>query len=633
MTIKLPDEVMTTDEITFNMDSKIGELKHVRGLVQPSIIYEAQSVVRKDEELYSLNKAWITSCNQPVPRWKFSCSRADFRKNDHVAMWNAVFSIKKIPIFYLPYMRYPLDKERSTGFLIPKLGYTGRKGMIFSQAFFWAIRGNMDATVHYDYFSARGMGGGLQYRYLFTKGVGGQLDLYYFRFNKSDELLDLTNAYILRFKHNQPLPANVNLVADVDYQSSYDFLREFDNDFRRAVVSNRRSQIFLSRAWSYFNLNMRMSRFETYNSMIESSIIRQSLPELGFNSTKIKLISPFYFSFNSGLSRWEYGWNYQYEKGRQKKGQDFSFSPTLTVPFTSIPWLTLNSAFSGHFIYYFQSYSPNTTHVVSEPLLRRDYSVNVQLTGPAFFKVFNDSDNQPKFKHLIEPTLTYRYESPVTDSDRIITSSFYFFRNHYIKYGLNNSVQIKEEKGNREIFSLNIFQSLYLEPEESPLSPFLVDGEIPKFSDITGQLRFYPARSNNIDVSAGFNPYFKTFSSLRLSASLGMPSDPFFGRLSWFKGINPYRPEAIWARHQISFYGGGKIPALSMDVLAAVDFNIQERKLQYSALSWVYHYQCLDFKADLKIFYFREKPEFQFGISFGLGNIGKTTEFLGGMDY
>ena len=49
--------------------------------------------------------------------------------------------------------------------------------------------------------------------------------------------------------------------------------------------------------------------------------------------------------------------------------------------------------------------------------------------------------------------------------------------------------------------------------------------------------------------------------------------------------------------------------------------------------SAVYHYQCLDFKFEFKVFYFRAKPETQFKFSLGLGNIGKTTDFLGGMEF
>ena len=106
-----------------------------------------------------------------------------------------------------------------------------------------------------------------------------------------------------------------------------------------------------------------------------------------------------------------------------------------------------------------------------------------------------------------------------------------------------------------------------------------------------------------------------------------------FLRVNWYKSLNPYRENALLSRHQINFYWGFKIPAISLEVLAEIDFNIVEKELLYSALSLVYHYQCLDFKADVRIFYFREQPEFQFRFSFGLGNIGKTTDFLGGLGF
>jgi hypothetical protein len=88
-----------------------------------------------------------------------------------------------------------------------------------------------------------------------------------------------------------------------------------------------------------------------------------------------------------------------------------------------------------------------------------------------------------------------------------------------------------------------------------------------------------------------------------------------------------------WDRHQISFFGGLKIPELSLEAQAEVDYNIQEKKMLYSVLALVYNYQCFDFRVELKVFYFREKPETQFLFSFGLGNIGKSIDFLGGMGF
>ena len=630
-TLHLPDETVSMQEIRGNLDSTEGFLQQVYGQIQPSITYGADRVERLDQDRYRLEKAWFTSCSQPTPRWRFTSSRANFKKSDYVEMWNSVFYLKKVPVFYLPYFRYPLDEERSTGFLMPSAGYNGRKGFTFSQSFYWAIRRNMDATFNLDYYSARGLGAAAEYRYIFPRGIGGQLQLYYFRFN-DESLQEDRNAYIVRFNHAQPLPFDFRLVADVDYQSSFDFLREFDNNFQRAVVSNRSSQVYLSRSWSYFNWNVRVSNFETYYRQNDRSIIRRNLPEASFSASKIKLFSPLYFSFNTSFNRWEYGWDDQYEAGTQRKSQSFSFRPTLTLPFTSIPWMTVNTSFASNLNYYFQSYAPGTSQVVNEPLFTQNHSFSLELLGPVFIKMFYGKDGEPKLKHILEPTLSFVYDSPISTSDRIITQRF-FYRSFYLFYGITNQFLVKEERGSRDLVTLRLGQRFYFDPESSPLQNYKVNDQIPEYSDFEGSLRFYPSSRYSVDFTAGFNPYENEFSRLRLGLNLGTPADDLFLRVNWYKSTDPFREAAAFARHQIGFFTGIKLPRLSLEALGELDFNIQERELLYSALGLVYHYQCIDFKADLRVFYFRDKPEVQFSFSFELGNIGKTTDFLGGLGF
>ena len=637
VSIHFPEEVINCVRIHFNLDSSQGELEEVYGRIQPTIFYEADSIKRKNANLYNFRKAKITSCTQSVPRWKFSCAEANFKKDDYIEMWHSVLSIKKIPIFYFPYLRYPLDKERATGFLMPQFGYSGVKGLFYSQGFYLALKRNMDATVNFDYYSARGIGGGLEYRYLFSSGTGGGLKAYLFRFKEDPEEEDLGNAYIIRFNHNQPLPLNFSLFAEVDYQSSFDFLKEFDDDFKRAVVSNRASLVYLSRSWSNFNLSTRFSRFETYFADSDTSSIKHNLPYLAFSCSQIKIFSPLYFSFYSAFDRWEFGWDWEYSTDSQRRSQELSFRPELTLPFTAIPWLTLNSIFVANFNYYFHSFAlgsvaiPGYGEVVAEPLLSTNYSISTELIGPVFNRVFYGADGSPKLKHIIEPAVRYQYDSPVSASDRIITLTGYFFRFHQLDYSLTNRFLIKQDGMPREVFTFGVSQTFYLAPEESPLQRYseFFEGETPRFSDINGYMRFYPSHKYSLDISTSYNPYQKVFPSLHMAVNLGTWGDPVVCSVNWFKGTNPYYKDEIYDRHQISFMGGVTLRKLNLEAFTMLDYNIKEREMLFSLFSLVYHYQCLDFKVDLKIFYFREKPETQFRVSFGLGNIGKTTKILG----
>ena len=643
--IQLPYEVVKCESIHFNMDSSEGELKKVLGMVQPSVFYVADSIQRKSENTFVLEKGKISSCSQPEPRWSFSFGKGTFKKDDYIEMWHPVLSIKKVPIFYFPYIRYSLKKERATGILTPQMGVSGQKGFFYSQGFYWAMSRNMDASVNFDYYAARGMGGGLEYRYIFNGGTGGQANFYFFNFKK-DPLADepdpesSNSAYILRLKHNQPLPSGFSLVADIDIQSSFDFLREFDNDFRRATVSNRSSQAYLSRSWSYFNLSVRASNMETYFKEIDDSIIRRNLPSIDFSSSKIKIFSPLYFSFSSGFSRWEYGWQSDYEDNNQARSQSLNFQPTLTLPFTAIPWLTLDTSVSANYNLYFQTLSPETREEVNEPLLSSNYIIETELMGPVFFKIFYDSQNREKLKHIIEPTINYVYETPISFFDRIITPTGLFFRTHQLTYSLTNRFFVQQDEMPTEIIALGVNQTFFLVPdEESPMQRYEFDGKVPKFSDIDGYLRFYPSPKYTFDFSVGLNPYFWTFSSLRASVDLGSPDDSIFFSINWYKSLNPYIENVLFDRHQVGFYSRLRIPRLNLEATAAIDFNIEEMALLYSAFALVFNYQCVDITADVRVFYFRDeyytnqKPEMQFRITIGLGNIGKTTDFLGGLGF
>ena len=637
VTVQLPDESVTAEEVRVNLETKEGTLVKADGLVQPTIFYRAAEIDRKAGNLYGLREARITSCAQPVPRWQFNASRANFRKDDYVEMWNAVFRIKNVPLFYIPYIRYPVGRDRATGFLIPRIGWSGTKGFNYEQDFYWDIARNMDATVNLDYYAARGVGGGLDFRYLFRAGTGGEINVYGFTFKRDAAGEKPENAYLLRINHNQPLPLGFSLVADVDLQSSFDFLREFDNNFRRAVVSNRRSQVYLQRSWSYFNLSARVSKFETYFTQLgpKGAVVNKSLPQVSFSMFKVKLFGPLYASLQSGYSRQEYGQQSSYDKGTQRKAEGLSFSPTLSMPFTAVPWFTLNTSVTGNFVYYPKSYRAGTTRVVDEPLFTRSASVTAEFVGPVFAKVYRNGQGDPVLKHSIEPFANYRYDSPIPDAKRIITTYLSFFRYHQLEYGLTNRFYVRDKNDQpRELVQLAVSQTFYLAPEEGPLSLFRVDGRIPRFDVVEGRLRFYPAGRYSLDMAADYNPYYHHLTSLRLSANAGSRSEGRFLSLSWFKSYKSWFrdlvSEVFSNRHQVGVTAGLKVPGLPVDLLADCDYNIKLRKLLYLASSAVYHYQCLDFEFEVKVFYIRAKPETQVKFSIGLGSIGKTTDFLGG---
>lgn len=636
--VQLSDELIQAEKMVFNLGTEQGHVEKASGMIQPSILFHAETAERTAPNFFTLRRADATACTQPVPRWKFTFRRANIKKDDYLQMWNAFLRIKNVPVFYVPYLKYPLKKKRSTGFLWPRIGFSGEKGFQFTESFFWVIARNMDATAHMDYYSALGLGTGLEFRYLFREETSGQANLYYFMPRKKGGGTNLSPSSIIRIKHIQTLPAGFRLVANVDYQTSFDFLREFDNDFRRAVISNRNSQVYLSRSWTRFNLSARASLFETYFAELNDAIVSAYLPQINFNIINVKLFPPLLFSLKTALNAWQYGWRSEYEENTQRRSSSLAVSPTISLPITGIPWMTVNAAVSANLVTYGQSIDPESGQIVDESLTTHNVVASLEVSGPVFHKVYYGRDGRPLYKHIIEPYANYSYESPIGQAERVVTP-YGLFRNHQLNFGITNRFLVKKEDTSQEIMTLGLSQTYYFSPEDSPLKEFLVDGKIPHFSELTGYFRFYPLSEYNVDVALGFNPYYKEFSTLRVSANAGSKEGGRFLSLRWFRSMNSWMAgvdpqlKELYNRHQVSLYGGFPIPRLSLDLTADIDYNLKEKRILYTAAQAVYHLQCLDLLFEIRVFYFRERPETQFKFSVGLGNIGGASDFLAGLGF
>jgi LPS-assembly protein len=629
-------EVIRAERALYNLETGRGTIERASGLVQPSILFEAATLEREQADVYALTKARLTACTQPNPRWSFGLSRARLRTGEYVQMWDAVVRIKSVPVFYLPYLRYPL-KDRATGFLTPQFGYAGEKGLALTQSYYWAMAPNMDLTAGVDLYAKRGTGAGLEYRYIFPGGTKGDLNLYYFMYKRQDDGSRPGSSSIVRLNHTQALPLGFSLVASVDYQTSFTFLREFDNSFERAVSFTRTSQAFLTRSWRRFNLSARASRFETYFSQLDDSNVSKALPQITFNVFKTRLFAPVYFSLATSMGRTQYGWKSQYEAGTEKRSTRLTVSPSLSLPFSSIPWLTATTTATAHLNYYGQTLdAAGSGAIVDDPLFTRSFVGTIEIVGPVFYRLFYGRSGRARLKNIIEPYVTYSYESPTNDSDRIVTN-YGFFRYHQMSYGVTGRFLFKGA-GDRsiEVFSLGLGQTYYFSPEDGPLSIFPVDGRPPRFSEITGTLRFYPQAKFSLDASAGYNTYYDTLSSLRLSATAGSKADGEFVTLTWFKSSNAWVAGAdpaliaLYNRDQVGALGGVRLRGLDVDLQLKADYNIKDHKLLYTGAQVTYHYQCLDILVDFRAFYYRAKADTQIRVSVGLGSIGRSFDFLGG---
>ena len=73
---------------------------------------------------------------------------------------------KNIPIFYSPFISYPLTDKRQSGILTPSFGSSGDSGTALSVPYYFNLAQNYDATVQVTSLSDRGVLFDNEFRYL-----------------------------------------------------------------------------------------------------------------------------------------------------------------------------------------------------------------------------------------------------------------------------------------------------------------------------------------------------------------------------------------------------------------------------------------------------------------------------------
>ena len=291
VTMSSKDMALSGEKLVFNLKTQQGELVDTYGMVSPVVRYETDRLKQTDRETLTFQKLDFTSCAQIFPRWRITSRKGKIKKDRYIEMSDVLLRIKNIPVFYLPYLRYPLDKDgRSTGLLIPGLGTSNLRGFFVQNSFFWALRPNIDMTFFLDYFSKLGVGASDELRYLF-RHASGSARFYYFKYRKNNDVYNDTESdYYVEADHKQELPfLNTRLVLNVNRQSRTGFLRLLDNNFDIARSANFQTSLNLSSSFANMRVSIRASHEETYNVRTDTTKILDYLPALTFNLNQQKL--------------------------------------------------------------------------------------------------------------------------------------------------------------------------------------------------------------------------------------------------------------------------------------------------------------------------------------------------------
>lgn len=650
--------VISGERLEFNLKDRTGVLFDTYGQMSPTVRYKTDKLTQVDNFNLTFDKIEFTTCTQCTPRWKITCKKGRLKKEKYIVMKNAVLKIKNIPIFYLPYIKYPLKNDgRATGFLFPGIGRSSLRGFFLLNSFFWAIKPNIDLTLGFDYYSKAGIGVSPEFRYLF-KNMDGTIKYYFFKYNsdivipeggtipKNNFYSRNDTDYFLKATHNQYIRfLDTRIIVDIDRQSDANFKRLFSNDYYAELRRTAKSSVSLSSSLNNIKFGVMASQYDTYYTQENTSTTLKYIPRINLNWNQQKIwILPGYFSLDiafSGVERQKKGTTID-EEGEIFNSDSlhrFSINPSYSLSLFQSPWamgkLTLDSKQS----YYDRSYDPVTQKSVDQSIHVQYHTASFDLKGPVFTRIFEFKNS--KLKHIIEPGITMRYVTKIEDKEmaRILKLDRIDYPSYsYIGFSLKNVLlsKKKNDKSPQEVFSHTISQDYYFDAKLGNLSR-MIKGVYPEFSELSNTLRIRPFKYFTLDASFSYNHYLdapkfiNNFSRITFIVSYNNPRSPIFGNFNFSRYYYPYDVTTTYPLNRDTIGGDltFDVPRFPIKFDANVNYDITYKEFRNANFKLTLDYQCLRFNGELRLLKFGENIDTQFNVGVSFGNMGMVKNYLG----
>ena len=211
-----------------------------------------------------LEQVRYTTCPVGNQDWMLQASSINLdTQNQEGSGRHVQLRFKNVPIFYTPYISFPVGDERKTGLLFPNFGHSSSNGYQLEVPYYFNLAPNYDLTLTPGFMSARGVQLGEDFRFL-TASSHGSVEGNFLPDDKQEHgnrtffhFTDVTD-----FERGLRFDADITSVSDVNYFSDF------------AVGSQQTSVTFLERRAEvkyyddYWRIRGELQNFQTIDSLL-----------------------------------------------------------------------------------------------------------------------------------------------------------------------------------------------------------------------------------------------------------------------------------------------------------------------------------------------------------------------------
>jgi len=410
--LRSPGLLLTGSEARYDMSTGTFEVDNASYLAhEQGLRGDSDKISRPSEQVMVIEDGTITRCDPNDKAWSIAASKIELDHETGVGTAEHVrFRIQDIPVFYFPWMTFPIDDRRKSGFLYPSFGSSNvGRGMTMSTPYYFNLAPNYDATLTPQYIHGRGLHTELEGRYLNTFGIS-VLDLGYI--NEDEEYIkDFPNKdgerWGLSFENTSRLAPGWSSVIDYNVVSDDDYLE----DLARTISISNETHIdkmgqvsYVDDVWQFEGI---VHGYQTVDSSIaEANKPYSRLPELDLMG-----------EWDNDDFDWTLGsqYIYFYRDGEQLTGDDkvygsrLRIKPTLSMPMEELWGYLTPSIKIDHSDYLLEDRDTAEDHI------SRTVPFTTLDTGLYFDRPFQLGVQD--YNQSLEPRLFYVYSPEVEQDD------------------------------------------------------------------------------------------------------------------------------------------------------------------------------------------------------------------------
>lgn len=316
----------------------------------------ASQVTQPPSGITELKNITYSTCPPESRAWSLTAEQLKLNQDTGRGYaTNAVLYTHGIPILYTPYLNFPIDNRRQSGFLYPQFGFGSQSGFGLGIPYYWNIAPNMDDTITPYIWAKRGLQLSNQYRYLTQTSVG----VFKFSFLPND-------AEFRRFQQTEPKVVKPNTpgINDlIDANPTRSFISwthqtQFNPDWSAAIDYNRvsddyylqdiggvpsvaQNQLLQQSQLNYigddFSFLANFQAFQTLHPVNQPFVSNQynMLPQLLLSSRLTPKSNTLNYEWRAEIVNFTQTAN-PGETTTPPSGQRFNFMPAVSLPLSNI---------------------------------------------------------------------------------------------------------------------------------------------------------------------------------------------------------------------------------------------------------------------------------------------------------